>query len=248
MTDIRYFESLAPEARILFERLSNDISFLTNKSITSVLSGKVALTIWAIAKRDIFKKCGGKFHNKQLLFDEAFRILTKKPLETAPRINCDHCQQPVDPNDQAISRDGTIVIHFDCDGEWEEANGVKFPYEHDEESEEEVDEEEEEVDEGPPPLVMDEVVEEEEVVVEEEVEEEPIKLNVKEWKTPWGIKVWRLAQGDTWHPDNHCWEIVKKEFFNFNTTPYVGKFNEAEQECDEISRPRNSEWKFITSS
>lgn len=79
-------------------------------------------------------------------------------------------------------------------------------------------------------------------------EQEPVKVCVKQWKAPWGIKLWRLAQGDTWHPDNHCWKIVMKELFNFNTTPYVGKFNEVEQECDEISRPRNPEWKFIASA
>jgi len=79
-------------------------------------------------------------------------------------------------------------------------------------------------------------------------EPEPIKLNVKVWNTPWNIKVWRLARGDEWHSDNHCWEIVKGQPFNFNDTPYIGKYNEAEQECDDAPHPRNPEWKFITAA
>lgn len=222
MTDATYFESLAPQDRKLFEKLRDDPSFLIDKSETSVMSGKEALMCWAIAKREPFKKSGGKFHNKALLFAEAFRLVCRNPLTTEPPVMCDHCNKPVHENDQARSKDGTLVIHMDCDPAWEEAHGMPYPYEGDES------------------LYNEEL--------DSDAEPEPIKPHVKLWNAPWDTKLWRLAQGDEWHSDNHCWEFKKKELFNFNTTPYVGKYSEAEQECLDGPRPRNPEWKFMLSS
>jgi len=194
---------------------------LTNVTIDK--SGEWLRKAWAIASgkyNGVTPKSSGKFGSKILLVNEIIRLIKLK----APLPTCDACKKEVEVDDMARSKCGTICIHMDCDDAWHNTNGKPFPYECEENDDEESDDE------------------------ESDDEPEPVKPHVKLWNAPWDIKVWRLAQGDQWHSDNHCWEFNKKELFNFNTTPYIGKYNEAEQECDDAPRPRNPEWKFIKSA
>jgi hypothetical protein len=105
------------------------------KNITLGKSNEWLRTSWAIAKgtyTGVTPKSSGKFCSKILLVNEIIRLIT---IKEALR-SCSHCNKPIDKNDMALSKDGTIAIHSDCDGDWEEAHGVKFPYECDESDDE----------------------------------------------------------------------------------------------------------------
>ena len=221
MTDQKYVDTLEQEDRVL--ALTMRVNKCLPPEITYYKTIIRALNIAQRRPSGTFTKTGGKFFNCGKMRDEIKRLLTIKPIDLEPLHTCDQCQLLITPDDQARSKCGMIYIHTDCDPAWEEAHGKPFPWECDDSDEE--DEED-----------------------ESDAEPEPVKPHVKLWTAPWDTKMWRLAQGDDWHSDNHCWAFNKKELFNFNTTPYIGKYNEAEQECDEGSRPRNPEWKFISAS
>jgi hypothetical protein len=212
MADAKYLLSLPADTQAFFKGLQN-----TN---INECSGKTAIMALNLAQRRPFKaftKSGGKFHNKSMIADEIKRLLKLKPISLAPLPCCDFCQKPVEEDDQSWSKDRTLCIHMDCDGDWERVREVPFPYQHDSESE-----------------------------AESEAEPEAPKPEAKLWKAPWGKTLWRLAQGDAWHSDNDCWEVVNGEFFNYNTTPYLGKYDENEEEVIHGSRPRDPAHRFVS--
>lgn len=89
-----------------------------------------ALNIAQRRANGAFTKTGGKFYNCGLMRDEIKRLLTIRPIIIGPLPCCDSCQKPVELDDQAWSKDKTLCIHMDCDGDWETARGEPFPYEY----------------------------------------------------------------------------------------------------------------------
>ena len=86
-----------------------------------------ALNIAQRRERWSFTKTGGKFFNCQKMRDEIQRLLSIKPLNMGAIPDCDHCNKPVCWNDQALSYDGSLCIHVDCDNAWEKCHGKPFP-------------------------------------------------------------------------------------------------------------------------
>ena len=199
-------------------------AFFKNLSNTDIsqCSGKTAIMALNMAQRRpfiAFTKSGGQFYNKSMIADEVKRLLKLKPISLEPLPCCDFCQRSVEEDDQAWSKDRTLCIHMDCDDDWSKKAGYDFPYDCDESDSEES---------------------------EADPEPEAPKPEAKKWKAPWGNTFWRLAQGDAWHSDNDCWEVVKGELFNYNTTPYFGKYDENEEEINSGSRPRDLAHRFVS--
>jgi hypothetical protein len=216
MSDATYCLTLPSDMQAFFKSLSNT-------DITRC-SGKTAIMALNLAQRrpvNSFTKGSGRLHSKEMIANEIKRLLTIRPI-TLTLPCCDWCQEPVGIDDQAWSKDKSLCIHMNCDADWEEARGEAFPYEcADSESESES---------------------EPEVKPEAESESEP---EAKKWKAPWGSNLWRLARGDVWDSGNDCWEVVKGELFNYNTTTYLGKYDDKEEEITHGPRPRNPAHRFV---
>lgn len=240
MTDTTYMLTLPADIQLLFKGLSN--------LNINQCSGKTAIMALNLAQRRpliAFNKSGGKFYNKGMIADEVQRLLKRNPIRLTPLPCCDFCKKPVEEDDQAWTKDHSFCIHMDCDPDWEKARGYPFPYDCDDSETESETKSETKSEPEAKPKVEPEAEPEAEPVAKPEAE--PVaKLEAKVWKAPWGYKFWRLAQGDVWHSSNHCWEVVKGEFFNYNTSNYLGKYDETEEEFIPGPRPRNPAHRFVS--
>jgi len=128
MTDQKYIDTLGKADQDMAMIMSVNKCLPSN--ITYYKDIIRALNIAQRRANGVFTKTGGKFYNCGLMRDEIKRLLTIRPIIIAPLPICDYCQEPVESDDQAWSKDKDMCIHMNCDGDWEETAGCPFPYEY----------------------------------------------------------------------------------------------------------------------